>query len=375
MPTTVFGQPLRNPAWGPLSVRQRLARELNEFLSVHPPAWANLLAFWQSARTLSLATLARADCADGMSFCLNVSSWEEVRPAIDELISCSSLTVARSLHDDRTGWSFTIVPIPMDFAGFDDDAETLAIIPPPILGRVAGMFAFLHDTVQTSRGPVATAAGQVNLEPSWTDWMESEGLELQRSGRVFSGTFMPPTIIEATFLKNGLFFHKTTDMIPTFLGEIPWKLNGAVSSFDVQISFVPGCSASTLASISEWNFADFDNRACSLRGLTDQAAALMVGGLHEGPELQRWGDLRQAWEDEQLRKATDLLNRLIQFGAVGRDTELGRVTLRLSICTECPAPGVWTADTGQMANEVADFASDHASQALREGPFMTASLL
>jgi hypothetical protein len=373
MPATVFGHALRNLAFQALPLRQRLVRELNEFLFVHPPAWANLLAFWQSARTLSLATLARADCPDGVNLCLNVASLSNVAGAFGSVISSLSLMIARSLGD-RSGWSVIMVPIPMDFASFDDDAETLAVRPPPILSRIAE-FELLADRTQTSRGPAAIAGGRVNLQHSWIDWMETEGLELQNSARCFSGTFMPPTIVEATLLKSGLFFHKTTDMIPTFLGEIPWELKGTVGSFDVEISFVRGCSASTLASISEWNFADFDSRARALRGLVDRAAALVVGGLHEGPERQRWDDLMRNWKDEQLHKATALLNQLIQFGAVATDTELGRVTLRLYVCTECPAPGVWTADTGQLANEVEDFAGDEASRALREGPFITASLL
>jgi hypothetical protein len=204
--------------------------------------------------------------------------------------------------------------------------------------------------------------------------MKTEGLELQRSARCFSATFMPPTIVEATFLKNGLFFHKATEMIPTFLGEIPWEFSGTVGSFDVQISFVPSCSASTLASISEWNFANFDDRARSLRALVDQAAELVIGGLREGPERERWDDLRRNWEDEQRRDARELLNRLIQFGAVGHTTDLGDVMLRLYVCTKCPAPGLWTSDTGRLAREMSDFAADQASQALREGPFLVASL-
>lgn len=373
MPTTVFGQPLRNPAWGLLSLRQRLARELNEFLFVHAPAWANLLVFWHNARAVSLATLARADCADGFSLCLNVASLSDVTAAFGSVISCSSLTVVRSVDDYAE--RFSSVPIPMDFASFDDDAETLAIPPPPILGRIAGDFQLTISTTETVRGPAFIACGQVNVGDSWTDWMKTEGLELQRSARCFSATFMPPTIVEATFLKNGLFFHKTTGMTPTFLGEIPWELGGTVGLFDVQISFVPGCSASNLASISEWNFANFDDRARSLRALVDQAAELVVGGLHEGPERERWNDLRRNWEDEQRRDARELLNRLIRFGGVGHTTELGDVMLRLYVCTKCPAPGLWTADTGRLGKEMSDFAADQASQALREGPFITASLL
>jgi len=321
----------------------------------------------------SIATLALADCPDGLNFCLNVSSLSNVAPVLGSLISCSSLMTTRLMDDDVES-SVIVVPIPMDFASFDDDAETLAVTPPPILNRIA-QFELTIDTTQTSRGPAAIAIGRITSSKSWIDWMEVEGLALQNSARCFSGAFMPPTIVEATFLKNGLFFHKATNMIPIFLGEIPWELTGNFASIDVLLSSVPECSASTLASISEWNFEDFDERARALRRLLNEGAALILGGSQESSARDKWEDLKLSWEAEQLRKNKDLSNTLIQFGALNKDTELERRTLRIYACLECPSPGLWLPDTGRLATEVADFASNQVSQPLREGPFLVASLL
>lgn len=95
-PAMAFGQPLRNPSWGSLPLRQRLALELFEFLNVYPPARASLLTFWHGARTVSLATLALADCAGGTNVCLHVDSLDDVSPAFCSLFLCSSLVVVRS---------------------------------------------------------------------------------------------------------------------------------------------------------------------------------------------------------------------------------------------------------------------------------------
>ncbi len=373
-PAKVFGQPLRSPSWASLPLRQRLALELLEFLDVHPPARRSLLIFWHSARTVALATLARADCEGGTNVCLHARRLDDMLSSLQSLVLCSSLIVVRSNDMLGDGHAMDMVPIPPDFATFDEDPETAVIPPPPIVGRIAGTYNLTSTTLNTPRGPAFVAVGHVTASHAWVDWLERDGLELFRSGRIVSGTFMPPPIVEATLMQHGLFFHGTTNLLPVFVGDIPWELRGKLVSVEISISYVPGCTASTIAAISEWHFSELDDRSQYLRTLLDRAAALVAATENAEDQRRVWEREKMEWETQQRAWSDDLLRRLVAFGAVPSGTRLATHRLRIHACTEAPGPGAWTADNERLAEDVERFAADGESLPLRQGPFLVGSL-
>ena len=138
MTATVFGKPLRDPSWRSLRVRQRLFLELDRWLSIYPPAVRSLLIFWHSARKYSLATLAQADCQGHLTLCLNVQNLLDVRHQFSAVFYCCSLVAARLIEDSPPDSGLDMVPIPPDFAMFDEDPESIGVHHLLLLAKLPG---------------------------------------------------------------------------------------------------------------------------------------------------------------------------------------------------------------------------------------------
>lgn len=368
MTATVFGKPLRDPSWHSLSVRQRLIRELDRWLSIHPPAIRSLLIFWHSARKYSLATLAQADCQGHLALCLNVQNYRDARHQFSAVFYCCSLVAAR-LIEDRPDFGYDMVPIPVDFRAFDKDPESISLTPPPLIGEIAGTYTLtLGALLKTPRGPTCMAMGWCSPPSTWVDWFIQEGHDLYRSERFITATFMPPQDVEATLLDHGLNMHRVTGLIPTFSPSIPWEIPADSPSFDIQVQFISGLTTVLIYSLSLMYYDDIEKRAQRLRCLIDDAVKLITVGSFSSVARDTWDRKRQEWEDD-LKEAILKLQ-----AALGVSNRIGTAKLTIYVLSVVPNPGAWIPDTGKLADEMERFSEDSASRVLREGPFLVVKL-
>lgn len=367
MTATVFGKPLRDPSWSALCVRQRLVRELDAWISCHPPAMRSLVIFWHSARKYALSTLARADCSGHLSLCLNVQSYRDAQDLYPLFLFTSSLVFARLIEDSPREVGFNMVPIPTDFAAFDEDKETNSLEPPPIFGSIAGCYSLTSTLLKTSNGPAAIATGTVSLPASWIDWFIREGHDLYRSERFFTATFMPPHFIEATFLHYGLNIHNSTGLIPTFYRDIPWTIPDDCPFFEIQLPYLQGLNSVIIYSLSIMYYKEIDDQSRKLRRLIDDALLLIISGNFQGSQYDSWVSRREQWESA-LNETMLIFNKT--FG-----TGIGSGKLTIYALHEAPKPGAWIPDTDQFASEVEHFTTQPESRILRKGPFLVGKII
>lgn len=364
-----FGKPLRHASWRKLPVRQRLAFEAIEFAAVDPDARKSLSVFWHSSHVPLLAMLARVDCPGSLNVCLNVADLSAVLPALMGLLWCSGLVIVRDTDDSFLRQSLCSVPIAVDFAGFDDDPEFRGQEPPPVLaGR--GRFELTSGLIQTASGPAAMAMGMVPIHQRLFDWLHDDADGIYETGRMFVGAFMPPTFVEAAFLDSGLFFHRSTGLLPTFVGVSPWVPDGPVTSHTIQIPYLRGCSVSDMTTVMESRYTELDARARALRALIDRAAKSHAMG---GAPATEWEADRDAWEHAQVRLLEDVIEEIAVTG-LGPPATIQTGAMTVYICSNVPRGGTWAQNIPQLRSDTDTFAGSPRGLALRRGPFAFATL-
>lgn len=368
-----FGRPLRHSSWRKLPVRQRLTLEACVFASIHPPAASSLSVFWHNAHVPQMALTARADCGGLSSVCLNAGDPQAFLPALSGLLWCSGLIVLRDTDDTFPRHSICTVPIPPDFAGFEDDPEFQGMELPPILAGGQRFELTLGSTFQTARGGAVLAMGMVAIHTRLLHWLYGVGEGIYETGRVFIGTFLPPTFIEGAFLDQGLFFHRSTGLLPTFIGNPPWIPAGPVSSHVIRIPYLDDCAVSNFATVAESRYAEIDARARALRGLLDRAENLHASGA-VGSQLALWESEKREWEQAQLRLLEDVREEVVTLGFGGPQIRILTSTLTVTICSRVPGGGAWVPSLPDLEQDIRSFASTSQGAALRRGPFSFATL-
>ena len=370
MTATIYGKPLRDPAWSSLHIRQRLIRELDRWLASHPPAAKSLLIFWHNARTYSLATLAKADCHDHVSICLNVTNLQDVRVVFSSIFPWCSLVAVRLLEDSPRDTGMDMLPIPPDFSQFDEDKETKSITPLPLIGQIAGTYQLLLGAgIQTEFGLAPLASGHVSVPKSWIEWFLAEGHDLYRSERLISATFMPQHYQEATFLQHGLDLNKATGLIPTFHRTIPWDIPTDAPSISINISYIPNLRPIEIYTLSLLYYEDIERFAANLHKLIEEAKRMIASGIFSGTNHGEWSNELQLWESE-LKVSVENWRNCLGPGI----SAVSNSTLTIYVLSKAPGPGSWVSVTGEFVKEVESYYKEQDSKLLRTSPFLVAKL-
>ncbi len=373
-PGIAFGRPLRLASWRKLSVRQRFALELAEFTAIEPDAPKSLSVFWHNAHVPMLGLLARVDCPGSFNVCLNVTELSDALPALAALLWCSGMIAVRDTDDKSIRRSLCSVPLAIDFAGFEGDAEFQGKEPPPVLaGR--GQFEFTSGLVETPSGHAVVAMGMIPIHERLFDWLYEEAEGIAQTGRVFIGAFLPPTFVEAAFLEGGLFYHRSTGLLPTFLGDPPWTSDDAVTSYTFRLPYLNGCSTSSLAEAAESRYAELDARARTLRTLVDRTEAFHAGRAGAAQRTQ-WDADKDEWERKQVRLLEAVVEDLALAGAGGASAiSIRSGTMTVHICSTVPRGGAWVQSIPQLQQQIEEYASTPRAVGLRQGPFAFATLV
>jgi hypothetical protein len=370
-PGIAFGKSLRHPSWRKLSVRQRLALELAEFTAIEPDAPKSLAVFWHNAHVPLLGLLARVDCPGSFNVCLNVADLSAALPALAALVWCSGLVIVRDTDDTSVRRSLCSVPIAVDFAGFEEDAEFRGQEPPPVAaGR--GRFDFTSSFMETASGSAVVAMGMIPIHERLFDWMYGEAEGIDKTGRVFLGAFLPPTFVEAAFLEAGLFYHRSTGLLPTFFGDPPWVPDGPVTAYTFRLPYLQGCDVSDMTAAAEGRYAELDARARTLRSLIDQAESLHMVAAGSVRRTQ-WEADKDGWERAQTRLLEDVLEEMTAFsGGTPAGIQLGSLTVY--VCSNVPRGGTWVKSIPQLEQDVQTFAASAKGGLYRRGPFSFATI-
>jgi hypothetical protein len=211
----VFGKPLRPPNWRSLSVRQRLARELENWVATDGESQTLLGLIWHGLRSRSLATLANSDCPKGLNLCVYSNTPNCPSNIISSLILCASLFSIRTVEDDDRDAGVIVSAIPEDFHAFDEDPEASAVQSPPLMG-ISSTVERSASYVVKPQGRCYVVAGRYAIPKGWPEWLTTQGFTLYRSERFISATFMPNRMVEATLLRHGLYYHNATGLVPVF---------------------------------------------------------------------------------------------------------------------------------------------------------------
>ncbi|MEO8380503.1 MAG: hypothetical protein ABI779_12630 [Acidobacteriota bacterium] len=369
-PGLAFGKPLRHSSWRKLAVRQRLALELAEFTAIESDAPKSLSVFWHNAHVPALGMLARVDCPGSFNVCMNVDDLSVALPALNALLWCSGLVIVRDTDDASVRRSLCSVPIAVDFAGFEGDVEFRGKEPPPVVaGR--GQFEFTSSLVETASGPAVVAMGMIPIHERLFDWMYGDAEGIDTTGRVFLGAFLPPTFVEAAFLECGLFYHRSTSLLPTFFGDPPWVPDGPVTAFTFRLPYLHGCEVSDMTAAAEGRYAELDGRARILRSLIDQAENFHAVGAGTARRAQ-WEADKDGWERAQTRLLEDVLEEMAASGGPPVAIEVGLLTVY--VCTNVPRGGTWVKSIPQLEQDVQTFAGSAKGGEYRRGPFSFATI-
>ena len=345
-------------------MRQRLALEAAAFGGLNPTAAKSLSVFWHNAHVPHLALTARVDCPASFNVCVNVCEPAELLPAITTLLWCSGLVVVRDMDDTFLRRSICSVPIPTDFAGFEEDDDFRGHEPPPILVGGSG-FEFTSTMAQTPRGPAVLAMGMVPIHERLFAWLHGAGQGIYQCGRVFVGSFLPPTFVEAVFLDSGLFFHRSTGLLPTFIGSVPWVPDDPVTQM-IRVAYLDGCSILELVTTAEAHYADIDGRARSLRALVDRAER--THATRGTGEDAQWENERSEWERAQRRFVEEMAQEISDLGVSGGTVSVRTATLTLYVCSTVPSSGSWRRSVPELERELPAFAATPRSHDLRRSP-------
>lgn len=371
---TAFGRPLRLGSWRKLSVRQRFALELAAFTALEPDAPKSLSVFWHNAHIPHLGLLARVDCPGALNVCLNVSDPSEALAALAGLVWCSGMVAVRDTDDASIRRSLCSVPLAVDFAGFDGDAEFGDKEPPPVLAG-QGRFEFTSSFVEMPSGHAVVAMGMIPIHERLFDWLYGDAEGIEQTGRVFLGAFLPPTFVEAAFLEGGLFYHRTTGLLPTFLGDPPWTSEEAVTSYTFSLPFLRGCGVDDLVMAAESRHAELDARARLLRSLIVRGADLHLGRPGTAQRTQ-WETDKGEWERTQARLLEDVAAdlALASGSGAGAGITIQRAALTVHVSSRVPGGGRWVRSIPELQQQIEMYAASPRAVELRQGPFAFATL-
>ena len=257
-------------------------------------------------------------------------------------------------------------PASADFATFEGDAEFQGLEPPAVLAA-GQQFNLTSSLIETARGPAAVAMGMVPIQERLFDWLYGDGTGAYDSGRVFLATFLPPTFVEAAFLNGGLFYHGSTGLLPTFVGDLPWVAAGPATSHKFRLPYLEGCTVAELAAIAETRFEDLDSRARMLGSLIDRAAKLYASG--GAAATHAWDSDKTQWELTQRRLQEDLLED-VRASSVGTTApRLREASLTVHFHSRVPRGGTWTTSIPELEADIDKFRSTSRGVALQHGPF------
>jgi hypothetical protein len=373
-PGIAFGRPLRLASWRKLSVRQRFVLELAEFTAIEPDAPKSLSVFWHNAHIPMLGLLARVDCPGSFNVCLNVTELSDALPALAALVWCSGIVAVRDTDDTSIQRALCSVPLAIDFAGFDSDAEFEGKEPPPVLAA-RGQFEFTSGLVETPSGHAVVAMGMIPIHDHLFEWLYGDAEGIEQTGRVFIGAFLPPTFVEAAFLEGGLFYHRSTGLLPTFLGDPPWTSDDTVTSYTFSLPFLNGCGVGDLATAVESRHAELDARARMLRNLINRAEDLHMGRAGIAQRTQ-WDADKDEWERTQARLLEDVVAdlALASGGVAGGGITIQRGALTVHVCSGVPHGGAWVQSIPELQQQIEKYAASSRAVELRQGPFAFATL-
>jgi len=370
MTATIYGKPLRDPSWSSLHIRQRLVRELDRWLASHPPAIKSLLIFWHSARTYALATLAKADCHNRVSLCLNVANLQDVGGVFSSIFPWCSLVAVRLVEKSPRAVGIDKVPIPPDFSQFDEDKETKSITPLPLIGQIAGTYQVCGGAaIKTELGLAPLALTHVSVPKSWVEWFLTEGHDLYRSERLISATFMPHNSQEATFLQKGLYLQNATGLIPIFPQAIPWDIPSDAPLISIDISYIPHLSPIEIYTLSLLYYEDIEHFSANLYKLIEEAKQMITSGVFFGTNHDEWSNKCKLWESE-LKVTVENWRNCLGPGV----NAVSNTTLTIYVLPKVPGPGTWVTETGKFLEEVERYYKEQDSEPLRTSPFLVAAL-